>query len=296
MQIMVAEYASQVMPKHAEEGIAMRDALCAGFHACGHVVRTPDRRATDDIAFEEEVVRVAQTCDAGIVVAPDHVLSKLTTLVEANTLNLGCPPGAIRRATDKLTSTRLLREQSIRVPRINPTTGPYVLKPRCGCGADRIRITNQVHRGDLAEDTFVSKFITGEHISVSLIIGQTVLPLSINKQLISIGERVRYHGNMTPYPIQDPIGVLRHVTKAARVLGCRGYVGIDVVLEPDGRGTVVEVNARPTTAIVGINRVVGNVAELMLKAKLGHKLPSFLAPRGRHTFLKRHVLHGDSDV
>ncbi|MDD1720845.1 MAG: ATP-utilizing enzyme (ATP-grasp superfamily), partial [Euryarchaeota archaeon] len=110
MQIMVAEYASQMMPKLAEEGKAIRDVLCAGFRACGHVVRVPDCFLNDENAFEEQITRIAGTCDAGIVVAPDHLLYELTALLEANTLNLGCPADVIKRAADKVISSRLLRE------------------------------------------------------------------------------------------------------------------------------------------------------------------------------------------
>ncbi|MGZ4930144.1 MAG: ATP-grasp domain-containing protein [Halobacteriota archaeon] len=290
MQIMVAEYASQMMPKLADEGRAIRDTLCAGFRACGHLVHVPEGSLTDDDAYEEQIARIARKCDAGIVVAPDHLLYEFTICIEANTTNLGCPADAVKKAADKLTSSRLLSKGSLRVPEINPASGPYVLKPLNGCGAERVRIVGQFNREDLAQDMFASKFITGEHISASLIIGKTVLPLSINKQLIRIDEHIYYHGNMTPYAVPDPAGVLLHATHAARLLGCRGYVGIDIVLERDGTSTIVDINARPTTAIVSINHVMGNVAELLLNARLGRELPDFLAPHGKHTFLKQHTL------
>ncbi len=287
MQVMVAEYASQMVPELAQEGTAIRDALCAGFRACGHVIHIPDPRAHNDVAFEREVQRLARICDAGIVVAPDPFLYELTALVEENTVNLGCPPGAIRQAVDKLMSSRLLRDSHVRVPDFNPQIGPFVLKPRCGCGSEGVRVVRQLDSDDFTEDTLISKFIAGEHISVSLMIGQAVLPLAINKQLVQIGEHVRYHGNMTPYQVPEPDEVLFHATKAAQVLSCQGYVGVDMVLGSDGASTVIEVNARPTTAIVSINRVIGNVAELMLNARFRNELPDVLTPRGKHTFLKR---------
>ncbi len=287
MQIMVAEYASQMMPKLAEEGIAIRDALSAGFRACGHAVYVPDCPLNDDNEFEEQLSRVARTCDAGIVVAPDHLLHAFTVVVEANTINLGCPADAVKLAADKLTSSRVLRDGSLCVPEINPTSGPCILKPRYGCGSEGVSVVRQFDTEHLAEDMFASKFVVGEHISASLIVGRTILPLSINKQLIHINEHIRYRGNMTPYPIPNSAEVLLHAAKAAQLLGCRGYVGIDMVLQRDGTSTIVDVNARPTTAIVSINRVIGNVAELMLEARLGHELPDFLAPHGKHTFLKR---------
>ncbi len=62
-----------------------------------------------------------------------------------------------------------------------------------------------------------------------------------------------------------------------------------MVLGSDGVSTILEVNARPTTAIVSINRVIGNVAELMLNARFGNELPDALMPHGKHTFLKRTI-------
>ncbi len=289
MQILVAEYASQMMPKLAEEGRAIRDALCEGFRTCGHVVRSPERDLKDDDEYKEQLARTARTCDAGVVIAPDHLLHELTVLLEANTINLGNPASAVKLAADKLTSSRILQENSVRVPEINPPLGPYILKPRYGCGAEGVCVVGQIDKEQLIKDTFSSKFITGEHISVSLIVGDSVLALSINKQLIQISDQIRYRGNMTPYPVHDPVEVLECAARAAHVLGCRGYVGVDVVLERDGMSTVIEVNPRPTTAVVSINRVIGNVADLMLKARLGQELPDFLAPRGKHTFLKHGI-------
>jgi len=287
MQIMVAEYASQMIPKLADEGRAILDSLCAGFRACGHVVYIPQAPRSDEKAYEVQISRTAKKCDAGIVVAPDHLLYEFTTCVEANTVNLGCPASAVKKATDKLKSSRLLRKKSIPVPEINPASGPYVLKPRHGCGAEGVRVVGHFDREDLAEDTFVSRFVMGEHISASLIVGHAVLPLSINKQLIRINEHIYYHGNMTPYPVPDPTRVLQHAINAAQLLGCRGYVGIDIVLERDGTSTIVDINARPTTAIVSINHLMGNVAELILNARLGYELPDLVTLRGKHTFLKQ---------
>jgi predicted ATP-grasp superfamily ATP-dependent carboligase len=57
------------------------------------------------------------------------------------------------------------------------------------------------------------------------------------------------------------------------------------VLQPDGVANIVDVNPRPTTAIVSINKVIGNVAELILIARLGKKLPELIKSHGIHTFI-----------
>jgi len=284
---MVAEYASQMLPELAVEGAAILHTLQTGFRACGHKVHMPGYRGTDEHEFRKHIVRTAQMCDAAIVVAPDHLLYDLTVLVEAHTSNLGCPASAVRIAADKLSSSLLLAGSSLTVPEIDPTTGPYVLKPRYGSGSEGVRIVQSVDKDRLADDMLVSKFVSGEHISVSLVIGKSVLPLSINKQLVHINGLIRYVGNVTPHQVKNSDAVILQASKAAQLLGCKGYVGVDIVLQADGTASIVDVNARPTTAIVSIDRVIGNVAEFILKARLGQKLPTFVRSTGTHTFLKR---------
>jgi predicted ATP-grasp superfamily ATP-dependent carboligase len=143
----------------------------------------------------------------------------------------------------------------------------------------------------IVENKLVSKFITGEHISVSLIVGRKVLPLSINKQHLRIDEKISYLGNTTPYDVPNAQEVIAQASKAAQLLGCEGYAGVDVVLEPDGVVNVVDVNPRPTTAIISVAKVVGNVADLILKARLGQELPTLPKSRGTHTFVRTSCVH-----
>jgi predicted ATP-grasp superfamily ATP-dependent carboligase len=286
MDILLAEYASEMMPNLAEEGHAMLRTLEAGFQTRGHSVHVPRPRKGDSSAFHTQVGQLAQVCDAGLVIAPDNLLYKFTTLVEQHTMNLGCPAEAVKKAADKLTASMVLSRGSLTVPEINPPTGPYILKPRNGCGAEGIYIVETFDPAGIDENMLVSKFISGEHISVSLIVGRTVLPLSINKQHIRIDSTVKYLGNTTPYSVPNASAVIDQASRAAQLLGCEGYVGVDLVLQPNGIVNIVDVNPRPTTAIVSIDKVIGNVADLILKARLGKKLPALLKPHGVHTFIR----------
>jgi predicted ATP-grasp superfamily ATP-dependent carboligase len=68
------------------------------------------------------------------------------------------------------------------------------------------------------------------------------------------------------------------------VLGLRGYAGIDLVLEELPR--VVDVNARPTTSIIGIAKVMREeIGELMLKARFGG-MPVSVRVEGEYIFQK----------
>lgn len=284
MDILVAEYASVMLPDLAKEGRAMLHTLQAGFHRAGHVVHVPHLRVDNADAFFSQVKHLARSCDAGIIIAPDNVLYDFAALLEQHTTNLGCPAEAVRRAADKLCASRTFSKGSITVPEINPATGPYVLKPRYGCGAEGIRIVETFDASSVDENTLVSKFVTGDHISVSLIVGRTTLPLSINKQHLRIDGAIHYLGNTTPYAVPGANNVITQAVRAAQLLGCEGYVGVDIVLQPDGVVNVVDVNPRPTTAIVSVDKVIGNVADLIFKARSGQELPTHLKPHGTHTF------------
>ena len=284
MDILLAEYASAMLPRLAEAGRAMLETLKGGFQRSGHTVHVPKRCSGDPDTFCNQVTQLAQCCDAGMVIAPDNALYDFTALVEQHTTNLGCPAEAVKRAADKLRTSLTLSEGSLTVPEISPATGPYVLKPRYGCGAEGIRIVETFEADDVDEKTLVSKFVTGDHISVSLIIGSTPLLLSINKQHLRINDAIRYVGNTTPHAVPNANNVVTQAVRAAQLLGCEGYVGVDIVLQPDGVVNIVDVNPRPTTAIVSVDKVIGNVADLILKARLGQELPTFLTPHGMHTF------------
>ena len=273
-----------MLPGLAEAGRAMLETLKGGFQRSGHIVRVPQLCTGDADTFCSQVEQLARSCDAGMIIAPDNVLYDFTALVEQHTTNLGCPAEAVRRAADKLSASIALSEGSLTVPEISPPTGPYVLKPRYGCGAEGIRVVETFEANCVNENTLVSKFLTGDHISVSLIIGRTALPLSINKQHLRIDDAIHYVGNTTPYAVPNANNVINQAVRAAQLLGCEGYVGVDIVLQPDGVVNIVDVNPRPTTAIVSIDKVIGNVADLILKARFGRELPTLLTPHGTHTF------------
>jgi predicted ATP-grasp superfamily ATP-dependent carboligase len=67
-------------------------------------------------------------------------------------------------------------------------------------------------------------------------------------------------------------------------LNLRGYAGIDFVLGEEPRA--VDVNARPTSSIIGIVRVMKEeVGELMLRARFGG-MPGEVHVEGDYVFRK----------
>ena len=86
-----------------------------------------------------------------------------------------------------------------------------------------------------------------------------------------LGDCMSYEGSQVPYRTPRAPEIWEAAEKAAEVLGLRGYAGIDFVLGELPR--VVDVNARPTTSIIGIAKVTREeIGELMLKARFGGML------------------------
>lgn len=319
MEVMVAEYAVATGdPDIIGEGCAMLATLANSFAAGGHLVRYPARaRVTgvrgdalgcggdcDGDDFATAIERIARTCDVGIVIAPDDILADLTEVVEESTVNLGCPSKSVRNCADKLVCSRILSDNGIAVPGVidDPDAGTrYVIKPRSGCASEGISIvmdrperSTGVTAGndkallgklDLNDDFIITELVSGDHLSASLIIGKTVLPLTVNKQMVEIGtETIKYNGGVVPYQTPRWDEVMDTAAKVADVLGCRGYVGVDIVAGDELY--IVDVNPRPTTSILGIAKVIDHeIGDLILRAGLGD-LPESVGITGTFEFTK----------
>jgi len=131
MEVMVAEYAVATGdPDIIGEGCAMLATLANSFAAGGHLVRYPAREQVrgvsgdvivcsgdcDDAGFATAIERIARTCDAGIVIAPDDILADLTEIVEESTVNLGCPSKSVRTLLQKLLARAASMELRLRQP------------------------------------------------------------------------------------------------------------------------------------------------------------------------------------
>jgi hypothetical protein len=159
----------------------------------------------------------------------------------------------------------------------------YVVKPRTGSGSEGVRISSFVRAGP---EEIVTRYHEGLHLSASFIVGKEgFLPLTLNRQLIDFADgKMRYQGSQVPYRTPRAAEIWEAAEKAADVLALRGYAGIDYVLGE--RPWAVDVNARPTTSIIGIARVMKEeIGELILQAKFGG-MPERVHVTGEYTFLK----------
>jgi len=298
MKILIAEYAvaTGLPGTYQVEGTAMLSILAASFLRLGHEViyptAGPKMEFGSPIFMKDEVdfgkVLAGTDAGAGLVIAPDELLPQFLELLEGPTANLGCSPEVTRICADKLESTLKLEEAGVPVVEVidpsDPGEGPYVLKPRFGCGSDRIDLVQELPKlGN--DDRVATRYHEGEHLSASLVCsGDRVLPLTINKQQVLAKSGFQYEGGQVPYRSPREEEILTVAKMAAEVLGLRGYVGIDFVVGDIPR--VVDVNPRPTTSIVGITKVMKEeLADLILRAKFS-SLPDKVTVEGEWRFRK----------
>lgn len=288
MKVLLAEYTTAHDPALAHEGRAMLGVLRGSFERCGYEVVVPG-----DGDFATEIERLAPACEMGLVLAPDHLLSKFTMILEQHTHNLGCGFMTAALCANKVKTRNVLRQHDIPIPG-EPGVGKRVIKPVKGCGALGVRLAD----GDPGTDEFAEEFIDGEHLSVSLVANRVIgdacqyftgkppVVLAVNRQEIRIEPdgSFRYWGGETPVHPAREEEIVSMAVKTAEVLGCQGYCGIDIVA--GDRICVIEVNPRITTSIVGIAACMQEeIADILVAASKGQG-PDRVRLAGRARFDK----------
>ncbi len=299
MNILLAEYSVHHDPALAPEGAAMLKVLRESFERSGYQVLMPEEGAD----FGEEIIRLGPLCQDGLVIAPDAVLARYTKILEDHTRNCGCNSFSIAVCANKRRCAGILLSHGIDVP-AEVTSGKRVIKEIKGCGTVGMRFLDE----EPGPGEFGQEYIDGEHLSVSLIgsrvvgesclyySGEKALLLAINRQEISFEQdgTIRYGGGETPvnHPRQQEI--IATARKALEVLGCQGYIGIDLVVSPD-RIVIVDVNPRPTTSIIGIAACMDEeIGEMILAASYG-TIPSAIHLTGHARFTADGKVERDRD-
>jgi tyramine---L-glutamate ligase len=286
MKVLLAEYTSAHDPTLAGEGNAMLGILKASFERCGYEVVLPGNGD-----FTREIEHLAPACDMGLVIAPDHLLSKFTMVLEQHTHNLGCGFMTVALCANKVQTQRILKQHGIAVPG-EPGPGKRIIKPVKGCAAQDVRLSEE----EPGEGEFAERYIEGEHLSVSIIPNRVIgdaclffkgnppLILAVNRQEIEIDSAgaFRYLGGETPVHPAREEEILSTARKVAEVLGCQGYCGVDMVVAD--KVYVVDVNPRITTSLVGIAACMDDeIARLLVAASKGDG-PATITLHGRVRF------------
>lgn len=288
MKVLLAEYSTAHDPVLAHEGRAMLGVLRGSFERCGYEVVVPDEGD-----FASEIERLAPACDMGLVVAPDHLLSKFTMILEQHTHNLGCGFMTVAVCANKVQTKKVLAQNGICVPD-DAGAGKRVIKPVKGCGTLGVRLSD----GEPGAGEFAERYIEGEHLSVSIVANRIIgdacqyftgnppAALAVNRQEIRIDNDGSFHylGGETPvHPAREP-EIIATAKKVIEVLGCQGYCGVDMVVAD--KIYVIEVNPRITTSIVGIAACMKEeIAEILVAASKGRG-PDSVHHTGRVRFDK----------
>ncbi len=266
MKLFLFEFATcggEVDDSIAVEGLAMFKSLYSGFSKRLDVISF----VREDFSFLglpvgdlEDLETKAEESDLFLIVAPedDWLLYELTRVCEKYSYNLGSSSRAIRITSDKWEMYKKLKRR-VTVPRTSKREldGRFLIKPRVSCGGSGIRFSDSVPEGYIAQE-----YIEGKPLSVSLIVDEDILPVSVNEQILKGFE---YLGGVVPAKIDE--GVRREaedeaIEAVACIRGLHGYVGVDVVYAD--RPYVIEVNARLTTPSVAFEFSFGkNVADFI---------------------------------
>lgn len=272
MKALIAEYSMYHDPMLAPEGKAMFETLSASFSRCGYEVVTPGQGD-----FYKEIERLAPTCDVGLVIAPDNLLSRFTLAMETVTHNLGCGSMNVAVCANKQRTGSILTSHGIAVPE-GQEEGLRVVKPVLGCGAQGVRLT----RDPAGPGEFGQRYIEGENYSVSVVgsrvvgeaclyyTGEPPVAIALNRQYIEVDPEGRFHyrGGETPVSHPKEQEIRETAIRAVKVLGCQGYAGVDVVVAD--KVYVVDVNPRITTSIVGIAASIEEeIADILIRASKG---------------------------
>lgn len=301
----------------AAEALALLRALLADLRAWGRftVVTTRDRRLptpgldadrivdVDSEVYLETLLELGRECGAALVVAPEGegALERVSALLsDAGVMLLGSPPAAVAVAADKWECHRRFTRACLPTPEtlcVFPADAgaaaawlgyPVVVKPLDGAGCDGVGLAaNEAALGAVlrqpallaATSVLVQKYVEGQAASVSLLVaGGRSIALSLNSQRVRAGVPFAYDGGVASLPHPRSTEACALARRAVALIpGLCGYVGVDLVLGEEACW-LLEVNPRPTTAYVGLRRVIDlNMAAAVWDACREGILPTAVA-------------------
>jgi predicted ATP-grasp superfamily ATP-dependent carboligase len=285
-------------PSLANEGDLMLRALVSDLRELDgvEVVITRDARLSPvRLPVECRVVEGAEhfpevwdltldTVDAVWPIAPERcgALERVTEAVlEAGKTLLNSPPCAVRVTASKIGTLRRLAERGIPVvptygieDRLPGIRGRWVLKPDDGVGClgirlfqDRDSLRRYWERLPDGPANVAQPYVTGMAASLCILAkeGEATL-LSVNRQRIAVMDDAFV---LLGCVVSGLSGGGRRYERlagaiAAALPGLQGYVGVDLIVGPNGP-KVLEVNPRLTTSYVGLKESIGvNPAGLVL--------------------------------
>ncbi|WP_162275865.1 ATP-grasp domain-containing protein [Roseimaritima ulvae] len=274
------------------EGVAMLRALAEDLSELGEVVVPLDSRI--QVKLPRNVIPVpingsqplwpqwvaaARDCESAIIVAPEQggTLAQAVSMLRAGGLEPTMSSGDfLRVASDKWETARTFAVNRVPHPPtyVCSTLGEadrsaatrWVVKPRDGCGTERISVFDCFDKAAaaLTEGAILQGWSPGTPVSVGLIVvgGQMTLLPAVAQAIDS--DSCSYAGGQGPLSddLQRRVTSLASCALAAMPPTAKGFVGLDLILADQPSGDcVIEVNPRLTTSYVGLRHMVeGNLA------------------------------------
>lgn len=228
------------------------------------------------IAHKTQYQQVWQQCLRNetlfLLIAPetDGILQQLAeTVLDAGKTLLGSSPEVVAICSDKLRCSQFLRQHSLPTVETQRAgdwlnqpafTGSVVCKPNDGAGCiDTFYFANEnlaaayLHSlsTEKRNQQIVQPFIAAQAMSLSLFIDTSVQILSLNQQLIDIGQQFSYQGSKiaVSYPktfSQAQAQLL--VNQLMQIMpGLSGFIGIDLLVD-EHQVWIVDINPRLTSS------------------------------------------------
>ncbi len=255
----------------------MRRALCEDFSSIPgcQVVVLLDERFPDDPGswttvrvgpgqVHSVLAQLSSVASHTLVVAPETggLLASCASIVHSGWL--GSDLDAIELCTDKARLADHLCSRGLRVPDhwiVNPgdpwpTGAPdqAVLKPIDGAGSLETRLVNRSPRLEgFLRPRLLQSFHRGTPMSASFLVDARGRPFLVGigtQRLLILDSELVYQGGMVP--LGDPSWADAAARAVKSVPGLSGWVGVDFVREESGECTILEINPRVTTSLVGL--------------------------------------------
>ena len=258
----------------AEREISVRsgDAVAAALVVTGHQVTMLDPRQCDLARVDWSPLDVCFIALHGGAGEDGRVQQLLEQLGVPYT---GSGPQASRWAMSKIASKQRFREQGVPTPayaviqqhdslveiarRVAPLGYPVIIKPDQQGSSLGIAIANapdelsRTIAGSLAYGpaAIAEPLVLGREFTVAVLDGGTLPLVEIIAPDRVFSYDAKYHSSLTEYRFDFALSAAKReeisgaALAAARALGTRGLVRVDVMLDHDGRPWVLEVNTIP---------------------------------------------------
>ncbi len=239
---------------------------------------------------EDTFVQLAAASDRTLVIAPeiDGVLQqRCQQVADAGGTWIGCSPETLALCSDKLVTSRRLREAGLSAIETRTADQPppesewVVWKPRDGAGSLGISTSPSTHAAP-HPDHVVQPLLSGQHVSVAVLCGDPhTVSLPVAQQHLSTDGLFTYRGGRVPcFPLDSPVS--QAVSKLALdACGCIGnpcgWVGVDLLVDDENQPVILEINPRLTTSFMGYRQLAPNFA-LSHYVTCPHEVPPINRP------------------